>query len=203
MVNPPYSVRENLRWLAYICHLHRWILREKHCGIGTTDSNIFQRPFSHKDDFLKMEPDPNDLCPLLRGLSSQYVDSMWIWWYRCSRKVCSWSLFKSCAAGNDFIFKATRNHRWWLNYPHILKQLPYLSVWLLSSLLLPCAILWYRLSLRDSERPAAEHMNTKELVSLVTITMQQLSELLPFCLSDFLFVFCWSYGERRPNQACP
>lgn len=108
----------------YIGHFHRWILREKHFGIGITDSNTFQRPFSHSDDFLKMKPDLKDLCPLPGGFSSQYVDSMWIWLYKCSRKTCSWSLFKSFGAGNDLICKATRNHRWWLNYPHFLKPLP-------------------------------------------------------------------------------
>lgn len=41
-------------------------------------------------------------------------------------------------------------------------------------------------------------MNTKELVSLVTIIMKQLSEL-----PAFLSVFCWSHRKRRPNRACP
>lgn len=163
------------------------MLREKRFGIGITDSDTFQRPFLHNDDFLEKETDLKDLCSLLRGFSSQCVDSMWIWLYKCSGKTCSWSLFKSSDAGNDLIFKATRNHRGWLNHPYTLKQLPYLSVWLFSSLFFPCAVLWHHLSLRDPERPSAEHMNTKELVSLVTITMKQLSEL-PAFLSVWLSV---------------
>lgn len=30
-------------------------------------------PFSHKDDFLKMERDFKDLCPLQRGFSSAWI----------------------------------------------------------------------------------------------------------------------------------
>ena len=48
----------------YTCHLHLQILRERHFGIGTRDGDRFQRPFSHHDDSLTMEPGFKDLCPL-------------------------------------------------------------------------------------------------------------------------------------------
>lgn len=96
-----------------------------------------------------------------------------------------------------------RHHGWWLNDWHILKQLPYLPVWLFPSLLIPCAILWYHLSLRDSAGLCAEHMNTKELVSLVTITMKQSSELLAFLsgsLSVCLLLVTWG---KMPKSGLP
>lgn len=88
----PCSAGEN--WRSLTIHLPPPSLdtQGKEFWSGITDRDRFQGPFPHNDDFLKMEPDIKDLCPLPRGFSSQYVDSMWIWLYTCRGKTCSWSL---------------------------------------------------------------------------------------------------------------
>lgn len=97
--------------------------------------------------------------------------------------------------GHDLTVKASGKHDQGLNPRHLLKRLAHLWTWFFTPSF-PLCHLRLSLGLRDSMRPAADHMNTKELVSLVTITMRQAQNFLPFCLLDFVFFLLITW--KRP-----